>query len=340
MGIKPKCLTFFRAMVADSSARARADFAADEKVVLDWLLKQPEITRSIDVAIAGEEEEAIQSLFAVLREYLRDGTNADVHGASRSSTRKRKLSTDGTAPPASPKVKQAAASLASAKPAPPSVPPPKQAPKPAVPPKQRPIPTLAPEQSSVPSVPARQSASSTPTQPVKKAAIVKATPTAKKAGPTTPSKLGVEADSTGEAQTAMPWVEAARNHNKVIESAPAADLLPERESWIDRERGSMWEPEQEATESLPLYWKIDLPEVSKVLTQRGILPSTFTPVKHPHTTLLWLGGVSDEQRAAELSNLPVEQFMAMQEALEALQGEDFEVKMTQIVIEENVACQL
>lgn len=90
---------------------------------------------------------------------------------------------------------------------------------------------------------------------------------------------------------------------------------------------------------IPLYWKIELPEVTKVLSQRGILPSNFDPVKNPHTTLLYVGGETDDARAAEAAGVSsVQQYVAMREALEALQGEEFEVKMTEIVIEENVAC--
>jgi len=77
----------------------------------------------------------------------------------------------------------------------------------------------------------------------------------------------------------------------------------------------------------PLYWKIELPEVSKVLTQRGILPSNFIPVENPHTTLLYLGGEGDDATFAKRAGVSVEQFQAMQDALEALQGEVFEVKM-------------
>merc|ERR1712048_1398450 len=73
-------------------------------------------------------------------------------------------------------------------------------------------------------------------------------------------------------------------------------------------------------------------------TQRGILPSNFTPVEAPHTTLLYPGGDGDDSTLAKRAGLSVEQFQAMQDALEALQGEEFEVKMTEIVIEESVAC--
>lgn len=88
---------------------------------------------------------------------------------------------------------------------------------------------------------------------------------------------------------------------------------------------------------VPLYWKIDLPEVKKVLEKRGILPEHFVIVEHPHVTLLYLGASPDEV-AAKKSELSLAQFNGMREALEALEGEEFEVRMTQIVIEERVAC--
>jgi len=87
----------------------------------------------------------------------------------------------------------------------------------------------------------------------------------------------------------------------------------------------------------PLYWKIDLPDVSKVLAQRGILPGNFVPVQSPHVTLLYLGGTGDDAEAAKRVGISVEQFQAISEALDALQGEDFEVKMTEIVITEDLA---
>lgn len=88
---------------------------------------------------------------------------------------------------------------------------------------------------------------------------------------------------------------------------------------------------------VPLFWKIDLPEVSRILT-KGLLPATQSPVDHPHATLLYLGGESDDTAAAKKAALPLEQFKAMREALESLQGEEFEVRMTQIVVEQSVAC--
>mmetsp|Transcript_2572 Transcript_2572/g.5955 ORF Transcript_2572/g.5955 Transcript_2572/m.5955 type:complete len:566 (-) Transcript_2572:212-1909(-) len=135
--------------------------------------------------------------------------------------------------------------------------------------------------------------------------------------------------------------------------AAAAEMEPEepRNEWLaqcrralesekarDKARVRQADTGDDGPASVPLYWKIDLPEVSKVLEQRGILPANFTPTERPHTTLLYLGGDGSDERTAQKSNLTLEQFRAMREALEALQGEEFEVKMTEIIIEENVVC--
>ena len=39
---------------------------------------------------------------------------------------------------------------------------------------------------------------------------------------------------------------------------------------------------QEAAEAVPLFWRVDLPDVLKVLSQRGVLPNNFLPVVKPH----------------------------------------------------------
>eukprot|EP00438_Fugacium_kawagutii_P035438 Skav231808 [mRNA] locus=scaffold692:226843:232856:- [translate_table: standard] len=93
------------------------------------------------------------------------------------------------------------------------------------------------------------------------------------------------------------------------------------------------------TEPVPLFWRVDLPEVLKVLSQRGVLPSNFLPVK-PHVTLLYLGGDLPEQRAAARSSMGLQQFRNAKQALEKLKGRSVAVKMTEIIIEENVACAL
>ena len=33
---------------------------------------------------------------------------------------------------------------------------------------------------------------------------------------------------------------------------------------------------------MPLFWRVDLPDVLKVLSQRGVLPKNFLPVVKPH----------------------------------------------------------
>lgn len=86
----------------------------------------------------------------------------------------------------------------------------------------------------------------------------------------------------------------------------------------------------------PLAWRLDVPEVSKVLAQRGILPAHFVPAEHPHVVLLRHYG-SDPSMVAGSTFSP-DQFQAMHEALEALQGEEFEVRMMEIVIEASIAC--
>jgi len=87
---------------------------------------------------------------------------------------------------------------------------------------------------------------------------------------------------------------------------------------------------------LPLYWKLELPEVSHVLAQKGLLPEKFTPVENPHATLLYMGGVGSEDQAAKKAGVSREQFKGMREALEGLDGQEFEVKMVRIVFEESV----
>merc|ERR1712070_920687 len=51
-----------------------------------------------------------------------------------------------------------------------------------------------------------------------------------------------------------------------------------------------------------------------------------------------MGGDGTDAQKAQRANLSVEQFTGMREALEALQGEEFEVSLTEIVMDENVAC--
>jgi len=89
-------------------------------------------------------------------------------------------------------------------------------------------------------------------------------------------------------------------------------------------------------------WKIDLPEVAGVVTQRGILPTTFVPMEHTHCVLLRVNAdgtaIPDEAGDSGAPMLSAERVAAMRDALEALEGEEIEVRMTEIVIEESVAC--
>eukprot|EP00913_Durusdinium_trenchii_P026665 g25020.t1 len=70
----------------------------------------------------------------------------------------------------------------------------------------------------------------------------------------------------------------------------------------------------------PLFWRVDLPEVLKVLSKRGILPSNFLPVVKPHVTLLYLGGDLSEPKAAQRAEMSVEDFRKAKKTLENLKG--------------------
>lgn len=88
----------------------------------------------------------------------------------------------------------------------------------------------------------------------------------------------------------------------------------------------------------PLFWRIDMPDVLKVLSQRGVLPRNFLPVVRPHVTLLYIGGEGSEERAAARAGLSTSEFQAAKHTLEKLRGSTVAIKMTEIIIEENVAC--
>ncbi|CAL1163536.1 unnamed protein product [Cladocopium goreaui] len=91
-------------------------------------------------------------------------------------------------------------------------------------------------------------------------------------------------------------------------------------------------------EAMPLFWRVDLPEVLKVLSQPGVLPSNFLPVVKPYVALLYLRGHLPEHRAASRCGMTLLQFRIAKQALEKLQGKQVAVKMTEFIIEENVAC--
>ncbi|CAE7306389.1 ODA11 [Symbiodinium necroappetens] len=88
----------------------------------------------------------------------------------------------------------------------------------------------------------------------------------------------------------------------------------------------------------PLFWRIDMPDVLKVLSQRGVLPRNFLPVVRPHVTLLYIGGEGSEERAAARAGLSTSEFQVAKHTLEKLRGSTVAIKMTEIIIEENVAC--
>jgi len=87
----------------------------------------------------------------------------------------------------------------------------------------------------------------------------------------------------------------------------------------------------------PLYWKLDLPEVRSVLGKAGILPVNFEIVENPHCTLLYLGGESDPEKLATKLGVTKEQVEGMKEALECMKDDVFDIKLTQIVVDESMA---
>lgn len=136
------------------------------------------------------------------------------------------------------------------------------------------------------------------------------------------------AAAAGRADPPGEWLEKSR---RLLE-AEAERSAARAEGAADAKGG---EAEGEA---VPLYWMVDLPEVSKLVAKRGKLPPSHTPVERPHVTLLYLGGATEDAQAAALANLPLNQFRTTRAALEALSGKTVEVQLTEVVIEESVTC--
>lgn len=89
-----------------------------------------------------------------------------------------------------------------------------------------------------------------------------------------------------------------------------------------------------------VIWKIDLPEVKAVLSQKGMLPASIVPREKPHAVLLQLNadGTLKQVTGQNVANVNADKVSSLTEALEALEGEEIQVRMTEIVIEESVAC--
>eukprot|EP00928_Gymnodinium_smaydae_P039398 TRINITY_DN26928_c0_g1_i1.p1 TRINITY_DN26928_c0_g1~~TRINITY_DN26928_c0_g1_i1.p1 ORF type:complete len:592 (-),score=97.18 TRINITY_DN26928_c0_g1_i1:38-1648(-) len=88
---------------------------------------------------------------------------------------------------------------------------------------------------------------------------------------------------------------------------------------------------------VPLYWKVDLPEVSKILAAQSKSFPTLNIIEKPHTTLLYMGGETDDEALASKLNCKVDELKAWKDALEAFEGDEFEVTVTKIVLDENIA---
>jgi len=133
-----------------------------------------------------------------------------------------------------------------------------------------------------------------------------------------------------------PW---SSREPKKEKRKPAEKMSPEEEAasaQVVQASDDAAGPQQPAA-PVPLYWQLSIPEISRVTSKRGILPSTFTPVDKPHVTLLYVGGESTDEAAAKKAGVTVDQLRDLRERLQSMEGDSFEVKVTQIVIEESVA---
>lgn len=147
----------------------------------------------------------------------------------------------------------------------------------------------------------------------------------------------VLAEGADQGGTKRPREDSTENQGAGQEWLAKSQKLLEEEAKRKEAAG-----EEEATASkalpVPLYWKVDLPEVSKMLAKPGKLLASHAPVEHPHVTLLYIGGKTDDSQAAQSAGLPLSQFVAMRQKLEALRDTMMEVQITEVVIEENVIC--
>lgn len=85
-------------------------------------------------------------------------------------------------------------------------------------------------------------------------------------------------------------------------------------------------------------WKVNVPEVLSILGKSGILPGNFQPVASPEVFLLQPGAAFDDEEDAKHLGIHLDHYVAMREALEALKGTEFEVTVTELIIDRNMAC--
>lgn len=83
------------------------------------------------------------------------------------------------------------------------------------------------------------------------------------------------------------------------------------------------------------HWKLQVPEVAKVLAQRKLLPDSLAPCPKPCVSLLCLEA-HELQLLTQEDGLP--EVQAMREVLDGLRGEELELTMVEIVIDSKMAC--
>lgn len=239
---------------------SEADFDREEAEVLQWLLGQPEVAESVDLALAGREQDALPLLLRTVKGILGEETI----GAAGAPVAEAETSASvGAGADAAPRTNSTKRNL-----------------------------------EEDPEVQSQATQRLRPNQ--------------------------------GEGDEWLPQFQRALAAERAKESIKLLERLDSQCSQLDEE--------EQASSPKPLYWKIELPEVSKVLSQKGILPAHFVRVANPHTTLLYLGDGAEKAPALQRLGLSVEQFNDMHKALEALQGKEVEVRVMQIVLEECIAC--
>lgn len=253
----------------DGEQPVAGDLQETETKVLRWLLKSADIAKAVDLAFAGNEDEALPLLLQSVKGILAKQAAKSVVAASGAGA---EAGIAGAGAVADDAEKAAAVDEASAE---------------AAAPRKRGAESLAGGAAGAPPPAQRQ-------------------------------KHGQE------------WLGQCQEALQAERAAEEARIAAHKADW---QRA----PEAAAKEPQPLYWKLEVPEVTQVLLKRSILPEHFLITERPHVTLLYIGAQGDDE-AAKRSELTPEAFAGMREALEALDGEEFEVRMTRIIIEERVAC--
>jgi len=147
-------------------------------------------------------------------------------------------------------------------------------------------------------------------------------------------------------QVELAWQVYSRRQDSqsALCAQPDGTGVEEKREWLAQcKRAAAEKAAQAATElkrqAKAVCWKFEIPEVRQTLLQRNILPPCFQIEPEIVVELLKIPD-GDLDLAAKEQGLEVDALEAMKEALEALQGETFEVRMTRILISETTACAL